>query len=213
MKTIEIEIYQFSELSTEAKQKAINKWIEQGGPDWIFEDAHATFLKFAIIFGVKNCGIDYTSSSSSSWNVKTPANAEEITGQRLATYIWNNYRTDIFRGKYYSKLVNTHKDGTRIEVSKEHPAGLRHVIRRSRCQLNNDCILTGMCYDMDILEPMYNFLQRPTAGTTYKELIDECIENLIKSVTNEWEASTTDEYYQEHAEANGYEFYPDGSMY
>lgn len=200
MKTVQIKIYQFSELSTEAKAKAINKWLEIGGPEWIISDAHASFEKFAKIFGVKNWSIDYTSGSRSSWKIDEPENAEELSGQRLATYIWNNYRTDIFRGKYYGKLVNS-------------PAGLRHVKRYSKCQISNDYVLTGACYDMDILDPMYSFLQRPTAGTTYKELIDECIENLIKSVTDEWEASTTEEYYQEHAEANGYEFHEDGSMY
>lgn len=213
MRTVRTKIYRFNELSQKAKDRAIEKYLQDEDFYWITEEATETFKKFADIFNVNWRQIDYMEPYRNEYRVNVPDNAEELTGQRLATYIWNNYRSDIFKGKYYGKLVNTHKDGTPIEASKEHPAGLRHVLRYSRCQMSNDCVLTGVCYDMDILDPIYKFLEKPTEGTTFEELINDCISSLCKSVSSEIEANMEEPAISEHFEANDYEFTEDGRRF
>jgi hypothetical protein len=58
----------------------------------------------------------------------------------------------------------------------------------------DDCPLTGVCYDADILHDVKNY------G------INEAIENYIKSIHDEYSCMLTDEYIAELCDANDYEF-------
>ena len=141
-----------------------------------------------------------------------PDNWESITGVRLRTLLLNNYCTDLYKGKYYSKLVDTYPDGTKIEVSKEHPAGLRLVRKHSKVFSEHCCVLTGVCYDEAMLQPIYDFIQKPVDGPTLEDLCNECFDAIEKAANDEAEARGEDAYIIEEIEANDYEFYENGEM-
>lgn len=148
MKTIEIQLYSFDELTEDAKSNAIRHYQNNIlSFDFIYSDAEKTVEAFNLLFG--------TSSGRDSWLDVDTNNFDDdvlnLKGFRLQKYLWNNYGYSLFIGKYYGNLVKTFKDGSIIPISKEHPAGLRHVKRNSNVLKENSCVLTGMCYDNDLL--------------------------------------------------------------
>jgi hypothetical protein len=214
MRTKTINLYQFNELSDEAKEKAINKWREDeySNTPWFIEEATESFKMFCSIFSVKWQNLDYEEPYRNDYSINLDDNILELSGQRLATYIWNHYKDDIFHGKYYGELVDTFKDGTKIPISKEHPIGKRHVKRYSHVFMSSVAVMTGVCYDDDLLNPIYEFLNKPKENVNFEILINDCIYSLCGSVSDEIEYQMSDEAITETILANEYEFYKDGTM-
>ena len=213
MKTVEIGIYQFDELSESAKQSAIEHFrqLEYEDP-FIIDEAHESFKLFADIFAISWSNIDYEEPHRNNYSIKLDEQALELEGQRLSKYIWNNHKNDLFKGKYYGRLSKYDKHGEKILKSKEHPIGQRHVLRHSNCQLDNSCVLTGMCYDDDLLTPIYEFLNNPK-DIDFETLLDDCVYSLCHSVQSELEYRRSDGALSEHIEINEYEFTANGEIY
>lgn len=214
MKTKTINLYQFNELSDEAKGKAINKWRDQeyNNTPWFIDEAGKSFEKFAGIFSIKWNNIDYEEPHRNDYQIQLDDQILELSGQRLATYIWNHYRNDIFQGKYYGELIDTFKDGTKIPVSKEHPIGKRHVKRYSHVFVSSCCVMTGVCYDDDLLNPIYEFLNKPNENVNFETLLNDCIYSLCHSVSSEIEHQMSDEVITETLIANEYWFDEEGNL-
>lgn len=70
------------------------------------------------------------------------------------------------------------------------------------------CPLTGVCYDMDILEAFKDALK----NSTIDEAIDKAFKEMIKVYMNEIEHFESDEYIIEEIEGNDMEFTKDGSL-
>lgn len=213
MRTVRTKIYKFDELEDRAKAKAISDFRNKGiDTDYIYDEAHNSVEKFHEIF--------HTKEGSRSWlDVQTghiDDNIVELRGLRLQKYLWNNFKNEIFKGKYYGELVYTFKDGTKIPISNEHPIGARHVKRYSKTILDNSCVLTGVCYDMDLLDPIYTYLNKTDFSndtTTFESLIEDCFKSLEKSIENEVEGRESDESIKEDIENNEYEFTIDGNVF
>ena len=205
MKTIEIQVYTFDELSEEAKEVARN-WRRSGGIDSQFyaDEIIESAKKFADIFGLR-FGRRY---SDLQWGYLEDSFLRQLSGVRLATYLWNNHKKDLFKGKYYSLWSKT-------EVSYKHYKEGYPVLkqRRSKILLDNSCVLTGVCYDDDILKPFYDFMKRPDKYTTFEYLLEE-VENAIEKCFNDVEDwVNSDEYIDETIRANEYEFTQDGKRF
>jgi hypothetical protein len=206
MRTIETNLYQFNELSKSAKTSALEeiRTMEIENP-WFIHEVNETWKKFTDIFSIHWHEMNYLEPYHNKYRINLDSEILSLSGQRLATYIWNNYNMHIFKGKYYGKLSKYFANGEKIPVSKEHPNGTRHVKRYSRCQLTNDCVLTGVCYDQDILQPIYDFLENPS-DIDFENLLENCISSLCSSVQSEYDYSISDCALIELIEANGYEF-------
>ncbi len=76
-----------------------------------------------------------------------------------------------------------------------------------------DCTLTGVCFDNDILEPIVNFMVKPDNHTIFEELIDTCLDNIMKAVQNEVSYWNSKECILEEIKANEYEFLENGEIY
>lgn len=212
-RTVRLKVYKFNELSAAAKQKAMDNYLAHEDFSWITEDANESLEKFISFIGISRVEVDYHNYGNTSCSFRDiDDNVTELQGQRLATYIWNNYRSYIFKGKYYGKLVDTFPNGEKIPVSKAHPAGTRHVKRYSNATIDNACVLTGVCYDMDLLQPIYDFLDKPDSRD-FRDLILDCLISLSKSVRDEIEGNSQEDAIAEHFDANGYEFTADGEIY
>ncbi len=212
MKTIEIKLYQFDELSENAQQTAINWWREGADFQYLTEEAVDSLNEFCDLFNVTWSNIDFDEPYHNEYRFNIDEDFLSLSNHKLAKYIWNNYSDSIYKGKYYGKLVDTDKDGKKIEISKEHPNGLRHVKRRSKCQLENCCVLTGVGYDDDLLKPVYDFLDHPSK-TDFETLLHDCINSLCHSVSSEIEANMEDENVADSIRANEYEFIENGEKY
>lgn len=213
MRTIRTKVYKFSELSDEAKDTAIENYRNAETFDYLYDEAWESVQAFAKVFNINIDNIDFQEPYRSQYSFRSiDETALDLTGQRLATYIWNHYRSDLFKGKYYGKLVDTFKDGTKIPVSKEHPIGKRHVLRYSKCTLERGCVLTGVCYDDSILEPLYKFLDKPTSSD-FRDLLEDCISSICFAIQEEIKGRSKDEAMAEELTNLEYEFTKDGEIF
>jgi len=207
MRTVRTKIYKFEELSEDAQQKAINKHREVMDNDFIYDDTHKVVEAFNDVFETKegrNSWLDvYTDHMEE--------NILELKGLRLQKYLWNNYKNQLFKGKYYSLWSKKdisykyHKNGYPVLKS-----------RYSKVLKQNSCVLTGMCYDDDMLQPIYDFLEKRNFSNctiTFYHLINDCFDELRKTVENEIDYRNTDDAIIEEIKANDYEFTENGNIF
>jgi len=210
-RTIRTKVYKFDELSEDAKQTAIDYYRNNSvDTSFIYDDAHNTVKEFHNIFDTKE--------GNRSWlDVNTDGiedNVLELTGLRLQKYIWNNYKTKLYKGKYFSLWSKTEKS---YKHYKEGYPVLKS--RHSKVILDNCCVLTGICYDNSLLQPMYDFLERYNdkkdyySYMTFETLINDCFESLQKDIENEESAQYEDENIIDNILANEYEFTADGRRF
>jgi hypothetical protein len=147
MKTVTIELFKFSELADDVKAKVIEEYREESSSNeyeaWRseFNSSKKAFLN---VFGLdETC---YTS---------LPSEVDELTGIRLATYIWNNYSEHL-----EAKRVNYHKSKSRF----------------SNIYKDRNCALTGYIYDDYFTKGIWSFLKKPCPNTTLEDLIESCVE-------------------------------------
>jgi len=210
-RTIRTKVYQFNELNETAKQKAINYYRDNSvDTSFIYDDAYKTVKQFHDIFGTKegrNSWLDVNTDSIDD-------NICELKGLRLQKYIWNNFKTSLYKGKYFSLWSKTEKS------YKYYPEGYPVLkSRHSKVILDNSCVLTGVCYDDSLLQPVYDFLERYQQKADYYSYMDfttlmnDCFESLEKDVKSEEESQYDDDVITENIVNNEYEFTADGRRF
>lgn len=218
MRTVRTKIYKFEELKKESKQIAIDQYRNNYlNNDFIYDDAYNTVKEFNSVFNTKE--------SKNNWlDVYTDHiddNILELKGFRLQKYIWNNFYNILFKRKFYGSIgdnkiilhpcikVNKYdiSKGARVSSSNFY---------YSRIQKENSCVLTGVCYDDDILKPIYDFLKKRNFSNctiNFYHLLNDCFDELRKSIENEINYRNTDEAIIEEIEANDYEFTKYGNIF
>jgi len=208
MRTVRTKIYKFEELKKESQQIAIDHYRNNYlNNDFIYDDAYDTVKEFNSVFNTKE--------GRNSWlDVYTNHINDEILelkGFRLQKYIWNNYKNQLFKGKYYSLWS---KKDISYKYHKEGYPVLK--VRYSKVLKQSSCVLTGMCYDDDMLQPIYDFLEKrdfSNCTITFYHLLNDCFDELRKSIENEIDYRNTDDAIIEEIEANDYEFTESGKLY
>lgn len=186
MRKIETTVYSFSELSENAKKRAMDKFYSNGWePAWGDENL-SSLKEFYKLF-------DYLiKSGNRNWtDVRFIGDTDvlNLSGIRAMKYLWNNYGNDLFKGKYYYRNGKS---------------------RYSKVQRDNtSCVLTGFCMDDDVLQPIYEFLKKPDQRTI-EDLLQECVESWRIASERDEEYQQSEEYFSEEAYANGWEFTEDG---
>lgn len=71
---------------------------------------------------------------------------------------------------------------------------------------------SGLCYDQEFLQPFVAFLKKPCKYTNIDELLENGVNNVIHAANSEYEYQTSDDGFIEMADANGYEFFEDGTL-
>lgn len=208
MRTVRTKIYKFEELKKESQQVAIDHYRNNYlNNDFIYDDAYNTVKEFNSVFNTKE--------SRNSWlDVYTDHINDEILelkGFRLQKYIWNNYKNQLFKGKYYSLWS---KKDISYKYHKEGSPVLK--VRYSKVLKQSSCVLTGMCYDDDMLQPIYDFLEKrdfSNCTITFYHLLNDCFDELRKSIENEIDYRNTDDAIIEEIKANDYEFTENGNIF
>ena len=117
-----------------------------------------------------------------------------------------NYAKYITKGRYYSLW-------SRIDKA-DNPYGKKLKQRYSKVLTSlNDCPLTGVCYDVDILEPIIKCMTYQELYNSYEELVDACLDNLFKAARNSYEYEQSMEYFEEESLVNEYEYFEDGKAF
>lgn len=198
MRTETIKIFKYNELPNESKEAAINSIRERnfGNDEWMINDAMCSLNEFCLIFPIEYKSIDFSMCGRSEWSVTADDDYRYMSSHRLAKYIWNNYKYNLFSGKYYSNSLG----------------GDNYRTRKSNIILDHSCELTGMCYDDDLLAPIYDFLDNP-ADIDFEDLLGNCISNLLKAVASEIEYNESDKGIEEYLSNHSIEFTRDGEIY
>lgn len=216
MKIIKTEVYSFEELSDEAKQKAVedHRDLCSGDqPAWSAENRQ-TMEKFSEIFPIKVTNWSYGERSEGvSFHFEAEDYIEELSGFRLAKYLWNNYKGNLFKGKFYGNLkTNEFVKHKRIKSSELYKNGNRFNPYYSAIKLDSSCVLTGYFMDDNILGPIYDFLNKPT-NINFRDLLEDCYFEWIKACNADIEWQNSNEYLSEELINNRYEFEEDGSKF
>jgi hypothetical protein len=207
MRIIEQTVYNYLDLllpeNRELKDKIVSKLAESEDTYYIWNEAEQTVKRFLNL-------IDIPIKTYNSWLEpgfsKVDDNILELSGLRLRTWFINNFQF-LWKPKYIGCLkTNEYIKHNRIKSPiNVNSVGNRFNPYYSGCQLDNCCVLTGMCYDDDFLKPIYDFIKKPTKYNL-EDVINECFESLKTTIENEIEYRESEEAILETIEANGYEF-------
>lgn len=216
MRKIEQTIFTVEELKESALKTAHENYLENF--EFFWADEWLNVIKKGL--EAFNCelgrySIDYSSATCSTAPViDCNTHSDDVKGVRLRTWLINNFYSTIYPPKYYGRLVNTFKDGTPIPVSDKHRAGLRHVKRYSKVLTDGigACDLTGYCGDINFLEPIKQFIEKPD-NQTFEDLMEAAVYNTLKGIQQDYEWQTSMEYFKEEADQQEMEFYEDGERY
>jgi hypothetical protein len=204
MKQITIDTFEITELSEKAKEKAYYKWLE--GREYFWgDDNKASLEKFAEIFPVKirnwsygdrGAGVDYSFTERDE--------IEELSGWRLATYLWNNYRDTIYQRKYLQSFRRDNRifhPMVRQKVEKDRETGKEYYWTKVTSNWRVDtynCPLTGYFIDNSLLDPIWKFMDNPD-NRSFKDLLDDCFGEWVKDCEEDYEFSTSMERFVEEA--------------
>ena len=189
MQTVEIQIFKFNELSETAKEKA-REWYRRGMEFHFADEYLQTIIEGceAFSYSFDRYSIDFDSPSRSEWRAENSGDESELSGNRLRTYLVNNFWRRFAQPKKYGKRVS------RITMEK------------------TDCPFTGMYADEVFMDVFRAFLAKPTSQT-FSELIEEAIEAVIHAGAKEWEFQQSNEAVDEEIELNEYDFEEDGTKF
>lgn len=210
MRTIRTKVYKFEELSNEAKAVAIENYRNNGNNDYdyIWNDAENTVKEFVKLFDI--------SIGHRSWlefNSNMTDEVDDLSGLRLQKWLYNNLYNKLFKNAYLRNF-DGHKKHKNITNQVANNTKKEYCSYYSSWKVDNSCVLTGVCYDDDILAPIYDFLKlRKFDNTTLLDLISECYSNLRNSIESEIEYNDSDDNIEEELIENDYEFTINGNRF
>lgn len=199
-----LKAYSIDELSESARQKAYKNWYANRDDSYNSEK-EATLKEFCEIFDITVTSYSYDEYR---YNFDFEIDVDifkNINGIRLAKYIWNNYASYIEKGKYYSLSSKTAKNKyNRAEIKNRHSKVFL---------IMNDCPLTGVCFDCDILDSIIDCLHYKKLYKDYQELICECLNKFFKACVQDTEYCNSMEYFIEENQNMEYEFDINGNNF
>jgi len=209
MRTVRTKVYKFNELSEQAKQKAIDTFRSNDNEvNFYAEDICNSAKKVIKLFNLKT-GNEYSDIRTS----HIDDNILQLSGVRLYKYIINNYYSDLFTPAYIKTIDKEWHCKLFICKVKTGMDGNKYTQVYSKTKKDNSCVLTGLCYDMDILKPIYDFLEKPSKGTTFEDLMNEIGNAISKTYSDNDDWVNSDEFIIDTIESNDYEFTQDGRRF
>lgn len=204
MKKLVCNLYSFEELSDDAKEAVCD---EERSRDYNYgylaqesdaQERISTLDKFCEVFGIKY-HIDYDHCHRFiTWNFvywDSSKSPDEIRGKYLWRFL-DKYYYDIRSRKYYGKLIPH-------EIDSEHRAGWEHVKRHSKIIWEDrSCPFTGVCYDGDILDKIYDWYKNPDWKISLRDLLDNCFHHFLEYWKLEDDYRMSDEYIGEAISVN-----------
>jgi|TARA_R110000782_G_C14632191_1_gene394562 hypothetical protein len=211
MRTVRTKIYSFNELTEEAKQNAVNQYRNNNlNHDFIYDDAYKTVREFNKLFELKEGSRSWLDFSTNFENC-----IEDLNGLRLQKYIYNNFGYKLFKPSFIGSLKSNEIQNHKRIKSKKLNNGNVFNPYYSAIKKDNSCVLTGMCYDDDMLKPIYDFLNQRefNINETFETILKECFTAIEKIIEDDKEYRESDQAIIEEIESNDYEFLKEGTQY
>jgi hypothetical protein len=217
MQLIVTPVYELNELSHEAKNKAYIDFYNSEQYDFEFYDIQQTLYAFCDIFDIDIKEFDFTNSISVYYNIRIGHDILEMKGKRLISYLWNNYKNNLFKGKYlksksFEAIPQTKHKYQYFKEAKRNEKVCYWCTYRSNINLENEAVLTGCYYDESILKPIYKILKEYDPNTQFFELIDNCLYNFAKEMQQDYEYFYSIENFEHISELNEYRYNEHGKL-
>ena len=197
-------VYNFNELSDEAKEKAIETHRFDFCDAWSWENwksvkAIANACGLDIITTIHNTGF----ANFELENVNNYNDIIVLRGRRAVAYIYNNWIKPNMNGKYYAtpgKWIN---------------GVYTYMHTRSKCTLEFSCPFTGYYMDDCLIIAYKKFCECVRINPLFDigdfiDVISECVSEFLQ---NDYDYSISDEHIAELLTANSYEFLENGVDY
>ena len=207
MREMITKVYNFNELSDEAKEKAIeahrydfvNGWSDE---NWASIQAIAKACSLEVVSNNYND----TGFSRFVLEVNDYNNYYDIAalrGRRAVAYIYNNWIKPNINGKYYAtpgKWIN---------------GVYTYTHTRSKCTFEFSCPFTGYCVDDCLIHAYKKFCEYVRINPLFDvgdfvDVLSECVSEFLQ---NDYNYSISDENIAELLTANNYEFLENGVDY
>ena len=178
MKTITIKAYTFKELPENIQDKVMDGF--RCDQEFHWSEEYIESLKWALDFfnfELSNYNIDWNNFSGSDIRIKS-RNDDEID--------------ELTGTRLYKYLINN------FSTAKTKHGNVK--------TFEGNCAFTGFCSDEDFLDPINEFLKKPSTKYNFYELIEECASNLLLAGCNDFEYQQSDEAIIEMINSNDYYF-------
>ena len=235
MKEITIRLYDYDELSPEAKELALEEWRSSDVEHFWSRDVKNTLGKLQEELGIEVSRWEYGTYSHDYGVIRFKDYSDDqlaLSGIRAQAFLWNNFAHLIVqpRKKWYSK----NRDG-RVDLSGclHCYDGWSNMYRKSKVfferTYDGTCPLTGVCFDNDALDPLVYFclgmewdekvkrhVMIPQSKrtmwtvTTVEDVIRDCVDSLLQSAQDNWDSQFTEEFFADYASANEFMCDEDG---
>lgn len=236
MKEITIRLYDYDELSEEAKRKAHEDWLSHEHEHFWGGEVRDTLEKLEEEFGIEvsrwsydACSHDCGTIRFKNWNDDQLA----LAGERARAFLWNNFGHLVMQPRRKCYAING--DG-RVDCSGTvYCSGdWKNRWRESKVffdrTYDGTCPLTGVCFDNDALDPLAYFCfgvmwsedekkrvmvphdeRWRWKSKTVEEVIRECVDALFESAQKDFECQESEEHFAEICRDNGWTFEADGT--
>ena len=204
MRTIETKVYQYEELSEQAKENARNSLRDRLSENRIDAEAYDyrnTLKKIEEIFGIK----------VRDWSV----NGYSPTYFR---FYFVNLDEDIenepkFLLRYLNRFVIPCIDTRVTYYAKNHYEN--HKKRKSRILSypKYDLCITGGWTDIAVDDALNNIKESIMQGKSAREFVSDMLDNFFKQWNKDYEYACSDESIEDEIVDNGYEFLENGKPY
>ena len=195
MRTFNIDLYLYSELSEKAKENALNWWQEtyfeyvecfnaQEICDSMIKCIEAAGLKI-LDWEVGRCRGSYV--------VIDKFDGGNLVGKRAWAWIENNL---------FSQFRIPYIGDRRKAVSKYG--------KYYRAGMITPCPFTGYCFDEELIDALK---ERILKGDTIRGAFEYLAYVASKAIEREWEEQLSEPYFADHADANNFEFTIDGHFW
>jgi hypothetical protein len=188
----EITLYEFTELDTDIQNKILNDFDCSNIVDFDLYEYVASLKEFCKQLNIELR--DYYLGDYHSSYIKfkiTDKNLLELSGHRLAKYLYNNYSSMLYSyRKYYKKNKYISKVFTEF----------------------NDCSLTGNFTDYKLLDGLIKFIEKPDKNHDINDLLNDIFDSFLKEINNQIDYYNSDQFKIEHIAVNEYLFYDCGQI-
>ena len=193
-------VYSFDELSPKAQEFVLEQRYENSYWPWT-DDTNDVLSAFEQIFDISVDIVGGYNAYDNSFIIRTnfQYDEEDFTGVRLLKYLQNNYM------QYLTKPLVRYSKNYLNNGNKKYYSKVFSVV--------GDCSLTGYYLDCEIIDPIIEFVKRPTNNITLHELLCKCIEKYLKEAQSDFDSYYSKEYASEDYSDRGSLFFSDGSIY
>ena len=231
MKEITIRLYDYDELSPEAKKRALDEWRSANIEHFWGREAEDTLKKLQKELGINVTKWEYTPTYHDSGVIRFTHYTDDqlnLAGRRAQAFLWNNFAHLIMqpRKQWYAKHCDCQVD---LSGSLHCGDGWENMYRKSKVffvrTYDGSCPLTGVGFDNYALDPLVYFCfgvewdekekkrvmipqSRRTKWmtTTVEDVLRDCVDALLQSAQDDWNYQFTEEYFADHASVNEFMF-------